>query len=65
MPLAAANISQNPGAALSPVLSISQVAASGVKVPNNAAARLNAREKQVVRTWAGTTSVSAATIAPL
>src|SRR5580700_8310289 len=62
---AAANISQNPGDALLPVIATSPVAAKGVNVPNSPAARANASEKQVVRTWAGTTSTSAPSIVPL
>jgi len=39
-PLAAASISQKPGAALSPVRSMMKVAIRGVNVPNKATARL-------------------------
>src|SRR6516165_2309243 len=62
---AAALISQNPAEALLPVNATSPVAAKGVNVPNSAAARANASEKQVVRTWLGTTSTSAPNIVPL
>ncbi len=65
MPSRAANISQKPGEALSPVRSISQVEANGVKVPNRAAASANASEKQVVRTCAGTISTRAPNMVPL
>jgi len=44
---------------------MSQVATSGVNVPKRATAKLKAREKHVVRTWGGTCSDRAATIAPL
>ena len=64
-PQTAAKLNQKPGAALSPVASMSHVEIAGVKPPKNAVARLYASEKPLVRTSTGITSVRATTIAPL